>query len=164
MTTTSKPSLASFFERRTRDSAGDRAAEVFYTLKDDAPEWLRDAIYEAHGGTLPDDWVYAECLAAIEEFDEGRFDGTYPEDAIHEHADGRVDIYTKELFGWAEEFCLTDIYSEAEAEAEDLLSAEADTHDRLATIQYCAIARIVRTMIDAARENADETADEEEAS
>jgi hypothetical protein len=133
-------------------------------LKDSAPEWLRDAVREAHGGSLPNDWIYDECRAACGEIDEDRFSGRYPEDVVHEHADGQVDVYTSKLFAWAADMCNSGIYADAESEASDLVSADASTEDRIKAIQYCAIQRITYAMIEAWRENADEETDEAEAS
>jgi hypothetical protein len=123
------------------------------SLKDEHRDsWLRDAIYEAHGGLLPDDWVYEECYAACEAIDdEVLVPGT---DCIHEYADGRVDVYTSVLFHWAADHCTSAVFANAEAEAADYGVAEAaDTNNRLGLIQYCAIARIAQTMLDAYEEN-----------
>jgi hypothetical protein len=140
--------LAKHFEKKTRDSG-----ESFFTLADDAPEWLCDAVRDAHQGTLPNDWIYSECRAAVEAFDEGTLDD---EDAIHEHADNQVDVYTRELYRWAADMCLTDTWAEAEEEAKDLGDRLEDTEKRLAVIQYCAIARIAGTMLNACKEHAAE--------
>jgi hypothetical protein len=58
--------LARWFEKRTR-ADGD----VFVTTKDDAPEWLRDAVREAHQDDPPNDWTYGEAQAACEALDAG---------------------------------------------------------------------------------------------
>lgn len=130
--------FAKHFERKTRDSG-----EPFVTLKDDAPEWLQDAVQDAHQGTLPNDWIYAECLAAVEAFDNEELgeDG----DGVHEHADGRVDTYTRDLYQWAADMCLTDTWASAESEAEDM-GPTGTTLNRIASIQYCAIRHIAEIM------------------
>lgn len=110
---------------------------TFYTLKDDAPEGLLEAIREAHCDMFPNDWVWEECKAAYEE----ETDLT-DSDALHEYADSRVDIYTKALFTWAADMCLTSLYSDAEPEAEELFSAVPSTSERFQAIQYFAIHRI----------------------
>lgn len=120
--------------------------ECFVRLKDDAPEWLRDAVREAHQGTLPNDWIFFQCRAACEAIDEMLpVDG----DWLHDYVDGEVDIYTKERFVWAAHFCLTDTFSEAEERATELFGDEDDTAARLGVIQYCAIEFIAQTMLDA---------------
>jgi hypothetical protein len=144
-------SIASYFDdTKTRDNG-----EYFVHLKDDAPEWLSDAVRDAHQGTLPNDWIYAECLAAVEAFDFGDFD----EDYIHEHADGRVDVYTRELYQWAADMCLTDTWANAEAEAAEMGLVE-ETEKRLAVIQYCAIRYIAEAMLNACKDAAKEEAAE----
>jgi hypothetical protein len=143
-----KLGLGQWFETRKRDSG-----EAFASLKDGRPEWLYEAVYEAHGGTLPDDWVFAECRAACDAIDDGYL---VDEDSVHEHADGRVDVYTRRLYQWSADMCLTDTYSEAEAEARDLCEASADTDKRIATIQYCAIRSIASRMLQASRDAEDD--------
>ena len=144
--------IASYFRSGTRDSG-----EKFYTLVDDHPEWLQDAVREAHLGDLPNDWIYAECRAAVEAFDANELDS----DTVHEYADGRVDIYTRALYQWAADFCLTDMWSSAESEAADLGSNETEPEKWIAMIQYCAIRSIAETMR-AACEKSEESEESEE--
>jgi hypothetical protein len=149
--------LGRWFETRKRDSG-----EAFVTLKDGRPDWLYDAVREAHVSDVPNDWIFAECQAACDAIDEGYLVG---EDSIHEYADGRVDVYTRELHKWSADMCLTDTYAEAEAEAQDLIAPSADVQERLGAIQYCAIRSIAARMLDAWRDAEDEgDADQEDAS
>jgi hypothetical protein len=121
--------------------------ETFTTLKDDRPEWLQDAVREAHQTDLPNDWIYGECKAAVEAFDEGSLTD---EDSIHEYADGRVDIYTKDVYQWAADMCLSSTFSYAEEEAEGMgVDLKGGVVKLLQTVQYCAISTIARTMLEA---------------
>lgn len=80
---------AGWFEGRTRDD-GSR----FVTLRDGAPEWIRDLVYEAHGDFLPEDWRYACIAAAVDAIAED-------EDAdAGEFADDQVDVYTSDRLRW----------------------------------------------------------------
>ncbi len=124
------------FIQKPRDNG-----ETFYTLSDDAPEGLLEAIREAHQGTMPNDWVWEECKAAFES-DEDLTDG----DNLHQHADDRVEIYTKALFQWAADMCLTSLYSNAEAEAEEICDQAGSIEDRFKAIQFCAIQSIAHTI------------------
>lgn len=135
---TMKP-LASFFMKI-------KARPEAVTLKKSAPSWLSDAIQEAHQGDFPGDWIYSECLAACEAIDSGDL----TEDSIHEHADSRVDVYTKDLAKWYAEFCLssTSTFSAAEERADEL-GTEGSINDRLMRIQYCAAAFIAETILGA---------------
>jgi hypothetical protein len=129
--------IASNFERKERAQG-----ESYITLKDDHPEWLKDAVHEAHHDTLPNDWIYEECHAAVEAFDTGCL---LDEDAVHQYVDGRVDTYTRDLYQWAADFCLTDTWAEAEADAKEMGLPE-ETEKRIACIQYAAIRHIAETM------------------
>jgi hypothetical protein len=88
-------------------------------------------------------WIYEECRAAVEAFDDGTL--TSDDDSDHEYADGRVDTYTKDLYQWAANFCLTDTWAEAEQEAKDV-GLPDETDRRIACIQYAAIRQIAETI------------------
>jgi hypothetical protein len=136
--------LASFFTR-------DNPRHVV-CLKDDAPEWLRDAVYATCDGAT--DWVYEECEAACSAIDDGSLTD---DDGLHEHADGQVDIYTQKLAQWYADTCLSGVYSAAEQEAEDMgTEGSLDVNRTLMTIQYCAIRSIAAAMLRAWQENAEE--------
>jgi hypothetical protein len=142
---------AAHFEKRGRENG-----EAFITLKEDAPGWLRDAVYEAHDGALPNDWVYAECFAACEAIDEGSITVS-PEidddmEDVHGYVDARVDIYTKDRFRWAADMCLTELFANAEERATELCSDAMPMADRLGAVQYAAIERITEAMLEAVRE------------
>lgn len=139
---------SAFFKRDTRNDG-----EAFVTLTDDHPEWLKDAIYEAHRETFPNDWIYEECFRAVEAFDAGELTDT--DDAMS-YTDARVDVYTRDLFQWAADFCLTDTWSEAEAEASDA-GLPDDMVQRLTCIQYAAIRHIAETMRDACAQASEES-------
>lgn len=93
--------VSRFFVTKERDNG-----EEFVCLNDAAPRWLREAVREAHGEELPNDWVYGVCRDAVDAIEEGYLE---PE----EFAEGQVDIYTGALLGWAtphriaiaEEYC-----------------------------------------------------------
>jgi hypothetical protein len=139
--------LGKYFVTRTRDN-GDK----FVTLTDDAPEWLADAVREAHQGDLPDDWIYTECRAACDAIDDGSIAS---EDDIHAHADSRVEIYTAKLARWYADMCLSSTYSEAECRAEEIGPGDG-VNDRLMRIQYCAIEYIAETIFRAFEDNQEE--------
>lgn len=141
--------LGQFFETKTRDDG-----KKFVTLADDRPDWLYDAVYEAHQSDAPNDWIFAECEAACDAIDDGTLSD---DDSVHEYADGRVDVYTRELYQWAADMCLSDTFAAAESDDSDLGTPENDsTVDRLMRLQYHAIARIARIMLEAAEDQPEE--------
>ena len=143
--------FASHFITKTRENG-----KTFVTLADDRPDWLQEAVREAHQGTLPSDWIYAECKAAAEAFDEGVLDNCEDDDSVHEYVDGRVDVYTQALYQWAADFCTTETFSAAEQEAKDMGLPE-ETEKRIACIQYAAIRHIADTMREACIKAAKQT-------
>lgn len=145
--------LGSFFVTGKRNNG-----ETFVSLKDERPEWLHDAVRDAHAGDFPNDWIYAECRAACDAIDDGSIDVDNRDvsDQVWEHADGRVDVYTRKLYQWAADKCLSDTFAQAESEVNDLLDGVTDTAKRLSVIQFCAIQSIVNVMVEAWRDNRDE--------
>lgn len=132
----------------THFTANTRAnGDTYFSTSEGCPAWLRDAVREAHQGTLPNDWIYAECRAAVAAFDAGDLadeDG----DDVHGYVDGRVDVYTKDLYQWAADLCLTDTFAAAEEEARDMGLPE-ETEDRIKWIQYAAVRHVADTMYQA---------------
>jgi hypothetical protein len=62
------------------------------TLTDDAPEWLLDAVREAHDGEAPNEWRWIHCAALYHAISEGS--------DIDQECDSLVDIYYTDLFQW----------------------------------------------------------------
>ncbi len=129
--------MPTYFETRTRDNG-----ETFTCCKTDAPEWVSDACQEAHARDLPNDWIYEECRAAFEAYEAGEI----TEGETHEHTDNRVDVYTRDAYQWAADFCLSYTWAEAEEAAKDLGMPE-DTEKRIQVIQYAAIQRIAEIIV-----------------
>lgn len=100
-------------ESRTR-SDGTR----YVAFRDDAPDWVRDAVYAAHNVTgdpvLPDDWTFYVVreafgfIADIAQIDEDA------DEAGHEFADS-VDVYSSALRRWAQDYPLADYFAEEAA-------------------------------------------------
>ena len=131
--------FAKHFVTRSRDGG----TTFFYTLADDAPEWLKVAVREAHQGTLPNDWVYEACRDAAEAVDSVVLDvEDDDDDDVHSYADGQVDVYTKDLFQWAADFCLTDTWANAHQEARDMGMRDGDLDRQVACVQYAALRHI----------------------
>jgi hypothetical protein len=141
------------FERKTRPNG-----DTFTALSDDAPQWLKDAVQEAHHGTMPCDWIYSECSAAYDAYsDLGVADCGDVCDLVHEHADSMVDVNTQRLAQWHADMCLTDLFAHAEDRAAEYGGRDdATTNDRLGVLQYCAVALITEAIWTAIKENTDD--------
>jgi hypothetical protein len=149
---TAKPvKLASYFVTKKR-GRGPKAVS-FVTLRvADSP--MREAVYSAHNGDLPNDWIYAQCLAACEAIDAGDIplaDAEGTADAVHAYADRSVDIYTQDLYQWAAGMCQSATFANAETEVEECGGLPLATEDRFKMLQYCAIKAIVWNMLAFAR-------------
>lgn len=92
--------FASSFETRQRDTG-----EEFVCLVDGSPDWMRDAIREAHGGRMPCDYLYRACKAAVDHFAEtleesGREMLDDSHDAAFDFAESFVSVYHADRFAW----------------------------------------------------------------
>ena len=98
--TTETPTLESVareaydaMERATREDGSQ-----YVRVKDDAPEWVRTMVYDAHSDILPDDWRYQTIRDAIEAIMDGGTDDPSDE-ARHAFADD-ADVYNSDLLEW----------------------------------------------------------------
>ena len=82
------------FEHKKRDNGDD-----FTCLKNDAPDWIREAISDIHGtDILPDDWRYDKiyhCFDALSNYNSDDWD-----DYGHEISSNLVDIYNYDRIKW----------------------------------------------------------------
>ena len=78
-----------------------RGDETITVLKENAPEELKQAIHNAHGDRLPDDWIYDKFESILSNLSEYPVDNAGKlDDYRHEIVDGLVDIYNSELTAW----------------------------------------------------------------
>ena len=70
----------------------------YRTLCEGAPDGVRDAIQEAHGGELPNDWRYEKASMIWMALEEATENGWGPNK--DEEIDSLVDIYNGELLQW----------------------------------------------------------------
>lgn len=114
----------------------------FVRLRDGHPEWMRDAVREAHGDWMPNDRHYNAIRAMAEGLSERTFEAETWDgfdaavcDACHELADSQVDDYTSALLLWlAEAPGALDACDEAAEEG--LVDASADMETRIKCGQY----------------------------
>lgn len=157
MTTKTATKLGSFF-------TNDNPRKV-WSLTDDRPQWLQDAVYAAHsnGADAPNDWIYSVCRDVCREIDDETLTADLADEddsgRIHEWVDGQVD-YTQALYQWQADMCLTDCYANAESSLNDLGMSKATGEQRVAALQYQAIEAITQTILSAANDNPNDDDDE----
>ncbi len=138
-------------ERRQR---GD---ETITTLKDDAPEWVRDLVYAAHDGSLPNDWRYAAIRSALEAIADCE-NGADLDDRRHEWADAEVDTYTGARLKWlASDLNRADYCDQA---AEELGCTGEGIVAMIGAGQYIEACEVWDRVTEALRERAEELEDE----
>jgi len=145
--------LSKYFERRTRDDGTH-----FYTLTDDRPDWLHEAVMEAHGEEGPNDWVYdtLDSIAkAIDDLDPDDLD-----DASHEIADSLTTTWNSERADWLSGH-LSRAFWVDDARRDGLLSEDSDTFEQLGIGQYCQIRFMAEILLQAVADNLDEDTEEE---
>lgn len=144
--------FANAFDRRTRDNG-----DTFLALKDGAPDWMRDALYNAHGGMLPDDHCYRmadEAADAIAETLEYDADANL-DDWRHECVDAMVSVYHSDRFAWLASNLARAEYCD-EARREGMVSDDASISDRIAAGWYREAESIFEAIRAAIEENADD--------
>lgn len=119
---------------------GDDDITIF---TDDASQDLKDSVYQAHGDTLPNNWVfqtYSSLLDDLSGYTINSIDDI--EDHRHEIVDGCVDIYTYDLKKWLSDWPnASDFFDQA-------LEFIPKTSDQgLAMAQYLAIDEIYSEII-----------------
>ena len=91
--------LAGSFETRERQSGG-----TFHALKDNAPEWVRDAVKEAHHDgyelRLCDDWIYQQCDYIASDIRQKILHDEIAPDELLENLQLAADDYTSNLLSW----------------------------------------------------------------
>lgn len=141
--------LSDAFETRTREDGS-----AFYCLKNDAPEWVRDAVREAHGGAWPNDWIYQHCAYAADALAE-LDDSDDPEDFGGDFASQNVEPYTHCLTRW-----LADVPGAIEAcddaAADGLTLGDGGIVDDLQAGQYMMLREIYATLAHACEEAQEE--------
>lgn len=145
--------LADSFEQRTRDNG-----ETFYCLTDNAPEWMREAMRDAHGDMLPDDTRYRMIRSAVYSLTDYSPDDW--EDCLHEMADSLVDVYTADLTAWLASHIQRVSYCDEAASEYGLESndgARFDTAQFLMRGQYAEYIEILSALVSAITEQAEES-------
>lgn len=84
--------FANAFEPRTRDDGS-----TFWAIRGDAPEWVRDIVFDAHDGAFPNDWRYDKIADLAHDI--GQVSDPDDIDAV-QWADGAVDVYNADLIQW----------------------------------------------------------------
>jgi hypothetical protein len=108
-------------------------------LHDDAPQWLSDAVFEAHDGASPNNWVYEQCMHAVGVLDDGCVDDD-------EVAADLVDVYTADLIAWLadDQMCRVGYVDQAMEEF-----APGTLSEALAVGQRLQLEHIVRSLVTA---------------
>jgi hypothetical protein len=97
MDTTQTPTIESVADEayRAMERATREDGSQYVRLRDDAPEWVRTMVYDAHNDILPDDWRYAAIMDALSDI----ADHGDTESGRDEFADA-ADIYNADLLTW----------------------------------------------------------------
>lgn len=85
------------FVMRTRAAGAE-----YFALREGSPQWMTDAIREAHDDELPNDWRYAKCSELADHISECAADGMTV-DEIREETNVSAmepDVYTSDLLSW----------------------------------------------------------------
>lgn len=142
---------ASFMEDARRDGS------KFVRLVDGRPDWMRDAVREAHGDAGPNDWHYNACRDIAVYLAEAEMEDTDCEpwdDALHCACDSLTDVYTSNLLKWLAE-APGALYACDEAAEDAIVAADTDMESRIRTGQYFWLRAIGRALCTACEATAE---------
>ena len=120
----------------------------FVRLRDGRPDWMRDAVHEAHGDAGPNDWHYNACRDIAVYLAEAEMEDTDCEpwdDALHCACDSLTDVYTSNLLKWLAE-APGALYACDEAAEDAIVAADTDMESRIRTGQYFWLRAIGRAL------------------
>ncbi|WP_295842492.1 hypothetical protein [uncultured Xanthomonas sp.] len=125
----------------------------FVHMADDAEDWMREAVREAHGDMLPDDVKYRMCeevAGRLADLDSDEWD-----DVQGEECDGLVDVYNADRLRWLSSSLYRAAYIN-EARGEGLIGSNADEFERIGVGQYVEYREIWGVLQRACEEAGDE--------
>ena len=149
---TFKSVMGELAEAFVEDTRGD--GSKFVRLVDGRPEWMRDAVYAAHDGSLPDDWTYRACMEmalGLTEYDLDAEDDVLGE-LVTGLADRNVDVYTHDLLRWLYTVGADAIAAVDDARADGWFEGSAGLEEQLRIGQLRMYERIGNALVDAVRE------------
>ena len=86
--------LSDYFTTKKRTNGEDYA-----TLRADRPDWLYEAVRDAHDSELPNDWRYNTCAAICASLDDN-LDEHNLDNWAAEFAEDTTDISNSDLLAW----------------------------------------------------------------
>lgn len=139
--------FAGAFKTATRDSG-----ETFYRLTDGAPEWMRDAVREAHDGEFPNNWRYDTCARVVDDLADALERGDDMDDVTHDLADSATDVYHADLARWLADNPSRAAYVDDAAEE---YGTGGGVFDLIQRGQYECIRAMAETLLSAIRDAAE---------
>lgn len=119
----------------------------YVRLTAEEPTWVREVIWAAHNGELPNDWRWLTIHSAFEAIARGEITD---DDGAHEFADTTTDPHTVNLLRWLTEDIQRIGYVE---DARHEFAGPTDTFaGELMRAQYLAIRDTVDTILNALRD------------
>lgn len=107
-------------------------------LKDSADEKLKNAVREAHGDRMPNDFVFSTFLSLLEKITDYNTDSMdFFDETRNEIVDSLVDVYTSQLTAWLHEDVNNVYYLETA-----IANGATDGFNLLSMAQFAAIDEI----------------------
>lgn len=125
-----------------------RGDNTITVLRDNAPQWIYDAVRSVHGEFLPDDWRYDQTQNAFGAIHDAS-EGAYVQEVGDGFCDGAVDIYTSARLQWLASNLNRPAYCD-EAVSEGLVSdPDTDMVERIGMGQYMEAREIFECVVSA---------------
>lgn len=128
-----------------------------YILTDDAPEWLQEAINEAHAGASHDDHIYELAHSFALDYDNGNISNRDADDSFGEWADSQVDLGDRDLYLFAADNYHARWYDDEQAK--ESVGADAGPLDHIRMVQYIIAQVVASALWEAIKEAEDDDSD-----
>lgn len=131
----------------------DSREKSIWAFSEEAPEWVRSAVEEAHLGSSPCDWVFDICRLFFEFNGSKLMPNANIEDIAYEFAISECDSRAPKLAQWYQEHCCHEFMLCAEEGLEDTDLSVCTISEHIKAVQIAAISRIAKTLMEAIRVN-----------
>lgn len=127
----------------------DSREKSILAFSEQAPEWVRNAVEEAHFGSSTCDWVFDICRLFFEFNGPKLMSNANIEDIAYEFAISECDSRAPKLAQWYQEHCLHEFMLCAEEDLEETDLGGYTISDHIRAAQIAAISRIAKTLMEA---------------
>lgn len=127
----------------------DSREKSILAFSEEAPEWVRNAVEEAHFGSSTCDWVFDICRLFFELNGPGLKPKADIDEISYEFAHQICDSRPSKLAQWYQEHCSHEFMLNAQEELGEMDLDGYTISDHIRGVQFVAVSRIAKTLMEA---------------